>query len=93
MPLRDLLPMFARSGFTSPFGKVGPSLGQLRLHAETEELVRRAAAANGQPVLEFVREFIEAGFHGRDEVERRHTIRLDRIEQVLPKRSEKEPAE
>lgn len=78
-------PKFARTGYTSPFGKVGPSLGQLRLHRETEELVRQAAAKTGQPLLEFIREFIEAGFHGREEIERRHTIRLDAIEQVLPK--------
>lgn len=80
-------PSFSRKGFTSPFGKVGRSLGQLRLHEETESLIRAAAARQGQPVMEFVREILELGFHGREEIERRHTIRLDAIELVLPKRN------
>lgn len=77
---------FARKGHTSPFGKLTPGgLGQIRLGSETEELVRTAAARAGLPIAEFIREYIEVGFHGRDEVERRRTIRLDLILAVVPK--------
>lgn len=80
------LARFARNGHTSPFGKLTPGgLGQIRLGQETEELVRTAAARAGLPIAEFIREYIELGFHGRQEVERRRMIRLDVIESVMPK--------
>lgn len=82
------LPMFARRGSSNDFGKMR-DLGTLRLPAETAELVRAAAARLGKPTLEYVREILEVGHHGRSEVERRTTVRLDAIEQVLLKRDRK----
>jgi hypothetical protein len=87
--VRSALPLFARRGVTGVLGKVDDSLGTLRLRKPTGELVRAAAARARMPVLEFVREYLELGFHGREEIERRTTLRLDVIERVLPKRNEK----
>lgn len=86
--IRLARPHFSRRGTTAPFGKVLASLGTLRLREETEALVREAASRAGLPVMEYVREILELGHHGRAEVERRQTIRLDALEQVLPKRNE-----
>lgn len=79
---------FARSGHSSPLGKIQPPLGQLRLHQVADERVRKAAAAAGKPVLEFVRDLVEVGFLGREELEHRQSIYLDRLESLLPKRNE-----
>lgn len=87
---RFMTARFARYGSSSPFGKVGQSLGSLRLHEETEMLVRAAASRAGKPIVEFVRDYLEQGFHGRKEIERRQTLHLDFIQQVLPKRNGKE---
>jgi hypothetical protein len=91
--IRPVRSFFARRGTTSPLGKVMSPLGTLRLRGETEAALRAAAARQGMPVMEFVREVLEVGLHGREEVERRHTLRLDAIELVTPKRIEKESAE
>lgn len=91
--MRNRIPLFARRGVTSPFGKLGPVIAQLRLRGDTERLVRDAAARSGLPLAEFVREYLETGFHGRAEVERRQMIRLDVIERVLPKRDGKKSEE
>jgi hypothetical protein len=77
----------SRRGFTSPLGKAMNNLGTLRLRSETENLVRDAAARAGLPVMEYVREILELGHHGRAEIERRHTIRLDAIDHATPKRN------
>lgn len=78
---------FARRGSTGLFGKISEGgIGTLRLGQETEVLVREAAARARQPVCEYLRECIERGFHGEDEVERRRTLRLDQIRVVAPKK-------
>lgn len=82
-------PLFSRRGFTSSLGKVDDVLGTLRLRGETGRLVRAAAARAGLPVIEYVREVLEVGHHGREEIERRQTIRLDWIERAAQKRNEK----
>lgn len=74
----------ARHGFTSPFGKVMKSLGTLRLRADTEELVRTEAAKVGLPPLEFLRDYIEQGFHGRSVIEHEVNLRLETIDRLLP---------
>lgn len=84
--MADRPPYFAR-GFTHPFGKLAQNLGQLRLPGETDELVRIAAARVGKTPIEFVREMVVMSIHGRSEIERRYSINLDAIQQVLPKRN------
>lgn len=72
--------VFARSGRTNPFGKVGQSLGVLRLPYKTEARLREEAARAGMPVMEFVRNYLELRLHGRPFVERELTLRLDLVE-------------
>lgn len=79
------LPRFAR-GFTSPFGKMAPAIGYLRLPHETDAALRKGAAARGMTPLEYARELVVLGVHGRSEIERRYSLRLDLIEQALPNR-------
>lgn len=85
--LRSILfaPLFARRGFTNPLGKL-VDLGKCRVHDEAAEVVRQKAAAVRLPVAEYLRNYIELGHIGREEIDRRNTIRLDAIELVVPKR-------
>lgn len=82
----------ARHGFTNLFGKLD-DLGHLRVPSETGRLIRDRAAAVGMPVGEYLRECIELGFHGREEIERRHTVRLDGLVVVGRKRDGNAPKE
>jgi hypothetical protein len=84
--------LYSRRGFSNQFGKMR-YLGSLRLGADTEELVKAEAAKLHMPVIEFVRNYIEQGFHGRTSIEHAQTVRLDSIERVLPKQDRKEPTE
>lgn len=82
----------SRRGFTSQFGKMR-NLGTLRLGADTDEILRARAARVGLGPMEFVRNFLEQGLHGRSAIEREQTLRLDAIEAVLPPQHRKEPKE
>lgn len=81
-------PYFSRRGVTDNFGKL-VDMGKLRVPLETSELIRQAAAKAGLPTMEYVRELLELGHHGRQEVDRRRTIVLDAIEVAIPKRDGK----
>lgn len=83
---------FAR-GFTNPLGKIQPPMGQIRLHQVADERVRAAAAQAGKPVLEFIRDFLEVSFVGREEIEHRGMVYLDRLESLLPNRNTSVPRE
>lgn len=78
--MRNRWSFFARSSTSGRFGKIGPSLGALRLGHKTEELVRAEAARAGVPIAEWVRELVELRVHGRKVVEREITLRLDAID-------------
>lgn len=85
-------PRFARTGKTSPLGKIQPPLGQLRLHQLPDERIRAAAAKAGKPVLEFARDVLEMAFVGREEIEHKQTIYLDQLASLLPNRNGKDSA-
>lgn len=79
---------FARTGHTHPLGKIQPPIGQLRLHQTADERVRELAAQARKPVLEFVRDILEVAVVGRESIEHRQSIYLDKLESLLPNRNE-----
>lgn len=70
---------FAR-GVSNPFGKIGRPIGQLRLAERTEDGLREIAAVAKMPPLEFVRRLVELRVHGRQQVEREISLKLDLVD-------------
>lgn len=71
----------ARSGFSNPYGKLGPPINGLTLPVDIEEELRRRWQEHGVgSFLEFLREFIVTHEMGRKAVEDAQRRRLDAIE-------------
>jgi hypothetical protein len=79
-------PRFSRHGYTGPFGKlcIDPING-LRLAEQTLSIIQVKAAEAGLPLREFIRQRLELDFHGREEVERAMTVRLDLVQGKVQK--------
>jgi hypothetical protein len=73
----------ARSGFTSPFGKLGEPFW-MQLPIDIEEIHRRRASEAQLPWREYVREVMCIAAVGREQAERAAADRISAIAGKLP---------
>ena len=62
-------PFFSRSGNTNPLGGTLDAEIKTKVTVDLQEDVRRAAAAVGMPVSEYVREVLMVAIYGAEHVE------------------------
>lgn len=82
------IPVFARAGFTNPFGKIAEHpLRNIRLPMVVKEALERQAAEIRVPLHEFVREVLTVKAMGAEVVKRTYEKRIDAIAEGVPEKS------
>ena len=80
-------PLYSRSGFSNPLGKLYP-IKKVSLAEPTNSILEARAAQAGMPYSEYVRIVLEAHAHGSEHVAR---VAADRIRAVVAMGSEMDP--
>lgn len=70
---------FARLGGTHPLGVFDAQLERINMHAQTIDILRGKAAAQGLSLSEFIRMHLDAVAYGVEGVQRMHADRIKRI--------------
>jgi hypothetical protein len=71
--------VLARTGVTSPLGKLTEVIPAIKVSCETKELLEQASRRAGLTLQEFVRELLTIRAHGKERV---HELYRARIESV-----------
>lgn len=70
-------PSFARSGVTSPLGKLTAEFPKFKGPEDTKEILEREARAAGMSLAEFIRELCMVRAHGEEYVKSLYSARVD----------------
>lgn len=85
-PERIELPSFARTGATSPFGKLDARVDAFKVEPEVLDAFDKVAASFKKPRVEFLREVMRVVAFGPDTVKSMHVQSVERVGEMLGSR-------